>query len=152
LLAWMRCREFLSHKLSLRVQLVRAMIRCISRQMNGPFHPIANCVCGSFYPIANCVFVFIFLEIILGRHVAGACVCDIVQRPMEAVHGRQSLLLDAMAAGMLGCVRVSRGVLGVPFIDPSFACRCPQALPPMLAFVVHGGIAGASSAFGGKSL
>jgi hypothetical protein len=107
---------------------------------------------GSFYPIANCVCVFIFLEIILGRHVAGACVCDIVQRPMEAVHGRQSLLLDAMAAGMLGCVRVSRGVLGVPFIDPSFACRCPQALPPMLAFVVHGGIAGASSAFGGKSL
>jgi hypothetical protein len=84
--------------------------------------------------------------------MAGIYVYNIVQCPMEAVHGRQSLLHNVMAAGMLGYVGVSKGVLGVPFIDSSFAYRYPRVSPPMLAFAVYGGIAGALSAFGGKPL
>jgi len=38
--------------------------------------------------------------------------------PMEAIHGRQSALHNAASGGMLGYIGVSRGMLGVPFINP----------------------------------
>eukprot|EP00545_Synedropsis_sp_CCMP1620_P014454 CAMPEP_0119003568 /NCGR_PEP_ID=MMETSP1176-20130426/641_1 /TAXON_ID=265551 /ORGANISM="Synedropsis recta cf, Strain CCMP1620" /LENGTH=140 /DNA_ID=CAMNT_0006955181 /DNA_START=19 /DNA_END=441 /DNA_ORIENTATION=- len=88
----------------------------------------------------------------LGRYMGGIYVYNVVQCPMEAIHGRQSLLHNVMAAGMLGYVGVSRGVLGVPFVDPTFTYRYPQVSAPMLAFMIYGGIAGALSAFGGKPL
>lgn len=87
-----------------------------------------------------------------GRYMAGLYVYNVMQCPMEAIHGRQSLLHNAAAAGLIGYVGVSRGALGIPFVDPSFTYRYPQVSAPMLAFMVYGGLAGALAGFGGKRL
>jgi hypothetical protein len=39
---------------------------------------------------------------------------------MEIIHGRQSALHNVAAGGMIGYVGVSRGMIGVPFVNPYF--------------------------------
>ena len=75
---------------------------------------------------------------------------NVLQCPMEAIHGRQSLLHNMLSAGILGYGGVQAGKLGIPFVDPSFVYRYRTLSPPQLAFCVYGGLAGALAGFGGK--
>ena len=84
--------------------------------------------------------------------MAGIYLYNVVQCPMEAIHGRQSLLHNVAAGGMIGYVGVSRVVLGIPFVDPSFVYKYPQLSAPGLAFLVYGGMAGLLAGLGGKSM
>mmetsp|Transcript_6600 Transcript_6600/g.16432 ORF Transcript_6600/g.16432 Transcript_6600/m.16432 type:complete len:100 (-) Transcript_6600:13-312(-) len=76
-----------------------------------------------------------------------------LQCPMEALHGRQSLLHNVVAGGTLGAFGVQAGRLGIPFLDSSFFWRYPSISPAMAAFAVYGGLAGVlGGVLGGKSL
>lgn len=77
---------------------------------------------------------------------------NIIQCPMEAIHGRQSLTHNMLAGAILGYVGVSAGQLGVPFVDPMTLYRYPWLRPNMVAFVIYGGLAGTLAALGGKPL
>ena len=84
--------------------------------------------------------------------MAGIYVYNAVQCPMEAIHGRQSLMHNVLSAGMIGYLGVQTGRLGIPFVDPSFVYRNRAMSPPQLAFLVYGGLSGGLAAFGGKPL
>jgi hypothetical protein len=86
----------------------------------------------------------------VGTYMAGIYVYNILQCPMEAIHGRQSLLHNFASGGILGYVGVSSGRLGIPFVDPTFAYRVGR--PELVAFGVYGGMAAAFAALGGKRI
>ena len=74
-----------------------------------------------------------------------------LQCPMEALHGRRSLLHNVAAGGVIGAWGVQQGLLGVPFASPAFFFRYRQVTPAMAAFFVYGAGAGVmSSLLGGK--
>mmetsp|Transcript_23503 Transcript_23503/g.48798 ORF Transcript_23503/g.48798 Transcript_23503/m.48798 type:complete len:118 (-) Transcript_23503:1618-1971(-) len=83
-------------------------------------------------------------------YVGGFYVYNAMQCPMEAIHGRQSLLHNILSAGTLGAVAVHRGVFGIPFVSPYFFYQNPQYPPAAVAFAVYGGIAGLLSGIQGK--
>ncbi len=85
-----------------------------------------------------------------GRYMGAIYVYNVLQCPMEAIHGRKSLFHNIISAGMMGYVGVRAGRLEIPFVDPSFVHRHRTLSPPQLAFMVYGGCAGALAAFGGK--
>jgi hypothetical protein len=74
-----------------------------------------------------------------------------VQCPMEALHGRPSLLHNGLAAGTLGSVGVQSGVLGVPFVPPH-VLYSPRYNPLMIAFAVYGGLGMAVGSLSGKPI
>lgn len=76
----------------------------------------------------------------------------ILQCPMEAIHGRSSLLHNVISAGTLGYLGIASGRIGVPFVPHEFFMAYPQVPPPMVGFLVYGIMAGAFAGFGGKSL
>eukprot|EP00548_Thalassiothrix_antarctica_P002264 CAMPEP_0194138438 /NCGR_PEP_ID=MMETSP0152-20130528/8220_1 /TAXON_ID=1049557 /ORGANISM="Thalassiothrix antarctica, Strain L6-D1" /LENGTH=109 /DNA_ID=CAMNT_0038835877 /DNA_START=106 /DNA_END=435 /DNA_ORIENTATION=+ len=84
---------------------------------------------------------------VVGRYMAGIYVYNVSTCPMEAIHGRQSLLHNFLSAGVIGFVGVSRGMLGIPFLQNYHISN-----PPVAAFFVYGSIASAFSALGGKRL
>ena len=43
-----------------------------------------------------------------------------IQCPMKIIHGRESAWHDVAAGGLIGYIGVSRGYLGVPFVNPYF--------------------------------
>mmetsp|Transcript_63063 Transcript_63063/g.186293 ORF Transcript_63063/g.186293 Transcript_63063/m.186293 type:complete len:139 (-) Transcript_63063:394-810(-) len=87
-----------------------------------------------------------------GTYIAGLYMYNALQCPMEAIHGRQSLLHNGLSAGILGYAGVSAGRLGVPFVDPSVMHRHPWLRYEMAAFGVYGAIGMAFGMLGGKRL
>ena len=85
-------------------------------------------------------------------NMGGLYVYNILQCPMEAIHGRQSSLHNVMAGGLIGYIGVQSGRLGIPFVDAYFFYRYPGLSPPMMAFAVYGGIGGALATMGGKNI
>lgn len=75
----------------------------------------------------------------------------VVQCPMEAIHGRQSLLHNVAAGGTLGYLGVASGRVGIPFnLEPTFYInRIPL---PVGGALVYGGLAAVFGAIGGKAL
>jgi hypothetical protein len=45
---------------------------------------------------------------------------NVIQCPMEIIHGRQSSLHNVAAGGLIGYLGVTRGNMGVPFVSPYF--------------------------------
>eukprot|EP00929_Paragymnodinium_shiwhaense_P006974 TRINITY_DN110927_c0_g1_i1.p1 TRINITY_DN110927_c0_g1~~TRINITY_DN110927_c0_g1_i1.p1 ORF type:complete len:134 (-),score=17.99 TRINITY_DN110927_c0_g1_i1:48-449(-) len=79
-------------------------------------------------------------------------VYNAIQCPMEALHGKRSLLHNVAAGGLIGYYGVQGGRIGIPFLDSRFFYRYPKVTPPMAAFAVYGGLAGIlGGALGGKS-
>jgi hypothetical protein len=100
--------------------------------------------------IANLLHNITLLNI-TGTYMAGLYLYNIVQCPMEAFHGRQSLLHNFAAAGMLGYIGVANGRLGIPFINP-YTLHGSPLKPEIVAFGVYGSMAAAFAAFGGKQI
>lgn len=101
------------------------------------------------------------IDVAMGKHVNARTVAtymcslyayNVIQCPMEAIHGRRSLIHNFLSAGMLGAAGVRAGVLGIPFVDPYKFYRIPGVTPTVVAFGVYGGLASGMAALGGKSL
>ena len=75
----------------------------------------------------------------------------VLQCPMEALHGRRSVLHNGLAAGTLGAVGVQAGILGVPFVPPA-VLYSPRYNPVAIAFGVYGGLAMAIGSLTGKGM
>mmetsp|Transcript_26028 Transcript_26028/g.29780 ORF Transcript_26028/g.29780 Transcript_26028/m.29780 type:complete len:134 (+) Transcript_26028:45-446(+) len=84
---------------------------------------------------------------VVGRYMAGIYVYNVSTCPMEAIHGRQSLLHNFLSAGVIGFVGVSRGMLGLPFLQNRYLSN-----PPAVGFVVYGSIAAVFASLGRKRL
>lgn len=82
--------------------------------------------------------------------MTGLYTYNILQCPMEAIHGRQSLWHNVLSAGMLGYVGVQSGRLGVPRIALSHY-RLRNIPPPQMAFLFYGSMAGLLAFLGGKT-
>ncbi|KAL7574425.1 hypothetical protein ACA910_015800 [Epithemia clementina (nom. ined.)] len=124
-----------------------------------------DCIITPIFPSAIAGVVFSGLDVLQGLPAAQAFrprsvgfymaiiyAYNILQCPMEFVHGRQSLLHNIISAGTLGYIGVNQGRVGVPFVDYSFYYRYPQFSPATMGFVVYGGIAGLLAAIQGKRL
>lgn len=101
---------------------------------------------------------------------------NIIQCPMEIIHGRQSSLHNVAAGGLLGYIGVTRGGMGVPFVSPYFLygtrhpgligaavvrnkffcmeslCHATIFVPNLLCVLQYGGIGGVLATIGGKPL
>ena len=60
--------------------------------------------------------------------------------PMEAIHGRQSALHNALSGSILGYIGVQSQRLGIPCVDPHFFYRYPQLSPPLVGAAVYGAV------------
>lgn len=85
-----------------------------------------------------------------GIYAGGVYVYNILQCPMEAIHGRQSSFHNVISGAMLGYIGVSRRLLGIPFIDPFFFYRNPHISPPLAGAFVYGVMGGFLSSLAGK--
>lgn len=124
---------------------------------------MANCL---LYPIKPCLVgsgVLTAFDVLVQQHpfnvrtpaiyFGGLYVYNILQCPMEAVHGRTSGYHNILSGAICGYVGVKSGKIGVPFVDPYFFYRNPQISPPMAGAIVYGGLAGVmSSVLGNKPL
>jgi len=88
----------------------------------------------------------------VGRYIGAIYVYNILQCPLEAIHGRESLWHNMIASGTIGYVGVTRGLLGIPFVDVYTFYRYPQLRPGLVAFGVYGAMGGVFGALGGKRL
>ena len=76
-----------------------------------------------------------------------------LQCPMEAIHGRKSLLHNVGSAGMIGYIGHRAGLIGIPFVDVALFYRYPGLSPSIVSAAVYGTIAGTiAGALGGKPL
>ena len=75
-----------------------------------------------------------------------------LQCPMEALHGRRSVLHNALSGGSLGALGVQSGLIGVPFLPPVYYLTHGRSFMTIAAFTVYGSIAAALASFGGKRL
>lgn len=86
-------------------------------------------------------------------NVGGLYAYNVLQCPMEAIHGRPSALHNALAGAILGYVGVASRQLGIPFVDAYFFYRYPQLSPSVVGAAVYGGITFAlASLLGGKPM
>lgn len=77
---------------------------------------------------------------LVAMNVGGLYAYNVMQCPMEAIHGRESALHNAAAGGILGFMGVRAGVVGIPFTDAYFFLRHPQISPPLAGAAVYGAI------------
>ena len=84
-----------------------------------------------------------------GMYATGLWTYHAMICPMEAIHGRRSSLHNVASAGIMGYVGVSRGFMGVPFVNPYqlYGSRFP---PAMIGAAVYGLLGGALATLGGK--
>jgi hypothetical protein len=76
-----------------------------------------------------------------------------VQCPLEAIHGRKSLVHNAISAGGLGYMGVASGVAGVPFVPSHLLYRNAMRLrPAAIGGLVYGALGGFMGALSGKPL
>jgi len=78
----------------------------------------------------------------LGTYFGGLYMYNAMQCPMEAFHGRPSLLHNIISGGTLGYLGVASGRLGVPFVSPEMLFYRYGIRPEFTAFAVYGGMAG----------
>ena len=111
-------------------------------------------VAGSVFSALDVVQGMRFSPQRLGINIGAIYLYNVLQCPMEAIQGRQSSLHNGAAAGILGYVGVSRGILGIPFVNPyEVYMRFPQVTPPMLGAAVYGGLGFLlASVLGGKPM
>lgn len=95
---------------------------------------------------------FPFTPRLIGLNIGALYIYSILPCPMEAIHRRQSSLHNAAAGGILGFIGVSRGILGVPFVNPYYVYRNPILSPPLLGAAVYGGMGFAFASLGGKRM
>lgn len=76
---------------------------------------------------------------------------NVLQCPMEVIHGRPSLIHNVIAAGTLGYIGVATHRLGVPLVNP-YQVAGGRLSPPAVAFLVYGGIAGGLAGLQGKPI
>lgn len=163
-----------AYSIPYQVQVVPVVVQALSTKQNRgtAFHSTKamnsvayqkHCVVS---PIGTSVVagsVFSALDVVQGMRFSPQRLCmnigaiyvyNILQCPMEAIQNRQSSLHNGAAAGILGYIGVSRGVLGIPFVDPySVYMRYPQVSPPMLGAAVYGGLGFLlASVLGGKPM
>ena len=77
---------------------------------------------------------------------------NILRCPMEAIHGRESLLHNALSAGTLGYIGVQSGRVGIPFVNYSMFYSYPNLTPPVVAFFVYGAMGAGFGALSGKTI
>ena len=77
---------------------------------------------------------------------------NVLQCPMEAIHGRRSLIHNVVAGGILGYVGVVKQIIGIPFVDGAFFKMYPKITPPIMGALVYGAIGGIFGVIGGKKL
>ena len=116
-----------------------------------------ECLTAPIIPSIVSAGVFSVIDVMSGQHVTvnrigtyagGMYMYNIMQCPMEAIHGRQSLLHNFISAGIIGYVGVNSGRLSVPFVMPY---QIPRGVsPPFMGFMVYGSLASAFAALGGK--
>jgi hypothetical protein len=88
-----------------------------------------------------------------GMNIGGLYLYNILQCPMEGIHGRESSLHNAAAGAILGYIGVSSRQLGIPFLDPYFFMRYPQLSAPITGAAVYGAMTFAFAAgLGGKPM
>ena len=78
---------------------------------------------------------------LVATNIGGIYVYNILQCPMEAIHGRQSAIHNFASGGIIGYLGVASGRLGVPFFDNFFFFRNPHISPPLAGAAVYGGMA-----------
>lgn len=89
---------------------------------------------------------------VLATNMGGLYIYNVLQCPMEAIHGRRSAWHNVASGAIMGYVGVATERLGIPFLtDRYFFYRYPYLSPPMVGAGVYGGIALLFSAvLGGK--
>jgi hypothetical protein len=88
-----------------------------------------------------------------GMNIGGLYLYNILQCPMEGIHGRESSLHNAASGAILGYIGVSSRQLGIPFLDPYFFIRYPQLSAPITGAAVYGAMTFAFAAgLGGKPI
>lgn len=85
-----------------------------------------------------------------GVYFGGLYAYNAMQCPMEAIHGRPSLIHNILSGGILGYIGSATGRLGVPFVDQQLFWRYPNLSPHMMSFAIYGAITGVLASFGGK--
>jgi hypothetical protein len=78
----------------------------------------------------------------VGRAFAFIYTYNLIQCPLEAIHGRKSAVHNAIAGGSLGYIAVARGLAGIPFINATHFYRYPQLSPALIGGGMYGSIAG----------
>eukprot|EP00466_Bigelowiella_natans_P021155 jgi/Bigna1/64843/fgenesh1_kg.86_\ len=114
-------------------------------------HFIPSCVAGGlFYGVQDVMLGGARPSIEgFGRYAAIIYTYNALQCPLEAIQGRRSILHNVVSGGILGYVGVSKGWVGIPFIDYSFFYRYPRITPPMVGAGMYATMAYAFGALGG---
>ena len=79
-----------------------------------------------------------------GLYAYHAMIC-----PMEAIHGKRSSLHNVASGATMGYIGVTRGILGVPFVNP-YDLHSGTRNPGLIGAAVYGVIGGALATLGGK--
>jgi hypothetical protein len=88
-----------------------------------------------------------------GMNIGGLYLYNILQCPMEGIHGRESSLHNAASGAILGYIGVASRQLGIPFLDPYTLMRYPQISPPLAGAAVYGAMTFVfAAALGGKPI
>ena len=141
----------------------RALLLSTSGYYGSSFH-MQNCMTGPILSSALFGTLFAGMDAMQGAHqftprvvvqYSGFLyVYNIMQCPMEAIHGRPSLIHNALSAGTLGYIGVQSGRLGIPFVNPYALMGAfgGSISPSAIGFVVYGAMGAAFGALGGKQM
>jgi hypothetical protein len=123
----------------------------------------ASCFTAPIVPSAVMGGIFCGFDVAQGRptsalprsfalYAGGLYIYNAIQCPMEALHGRSSLLHNFLAGGALGYAGVLSGAIGVPFLSPYYYAIHSRSGVAAIGAVVYGSLAAAFASFGGKTL
>ncbi len=70
--------------------------------------------------------------------------------PMELLERRRSAMHNFYSGMIIGYLGVQKGMLGIPFLPPSFFYQYPRVNPPVAGAFVYGAIGCAMGVFNGK--
>jgi len=107
---------------------------------------------GSFFTLLEVAQGFRFTPTLAATNIGGLYLYNVLQCPMEAIHGRQSSLHNAASGAILGYVGVQSRRIGVPFVDAYFFYRYPQISPAAAGAVAYGTIGFLFATLGGKHM
>lgn len=80
-----------------------------------------------------------------GMYLYGALQC-----PMEGISRRSSAWHNFFSGSIIGYLGVSAGMLGIPFVHPSFFYKNPRFPPALVGAAVYGSLGAGMAALGGK--
>ena len=123
----------------------RRMQQCVT----SPIQP--SLLWGSGFTLFSVAHGMPFSPRVLALNCGFLYAYSVLQCPLEALQGRQSLLHNGFAGAVLGYVGVNSGMVGVPFYHmlPQQLLSMPQSVT---GAVVYGGCGVLLGALGGKSL